>query len=131
MSGANAAAYTTSYSYNSVGQLASTTDPDDGTTSYTYNSMGDPLTVTDPMGRVTSYAYDSNERLSSWTARSASAPLEEAPGRPVNHQAAWVADQHMGEPDPPPVAPPDALRLARFLGVNADAAKIKNPERLK
>lgn len=79
---------TTTYTYDSDGDLASTTQPDgedttygydaDGeqtkvtspegntppnsptayTTTTTYNAAGQPLTVTDPMGNVTTYTYD-------------------------------------------------------------------------
>jgi RHS repeat-associated protein len=61
VSGANAAAYTTTYAYYPTGQLKSVTDPDGNATSYTYDAMGFPLTVTDPKGYVTTYAYDGAE----------------------------------------------------------------------
>jgi YD repeat-containing protein len=44
VSGANAAAYTTTYAYASAGLLASVTNPDADETSYTYSALGYPLT---------------------------------------------------------------------------------------
>jgi len=68
VSGGNPASYTTSYSYNSAGELASATDPNGGKTSYTYDSMGYLASVTDPLAKVTTYSYDAGERLTGVTA---------------------------------------------------------------
>jgi RHS repeat-associated protein len=53
-----APATTTSYTYDSAGDLTSVTDPDGGTTTYTYDSSGNRLTATDPDGRETVWTYD-------------------------------------------------------------------------
>ena len=68
VSGADAVNFTTTYTYNSSGQLATVTNPDGGTTSYTYSAMGLPATTTDPLGRVTTDSYTSAEQLASVTA---------------------------------------------------------------
>jgi RHS repeat-associated protein len=44
--------------YNSHGELASTTDPLGNATSYTYDALGDKLTETTPAGVTTAYTYD-------------------------------------------------------------------------
>jgi RHS repeat-associated protein len=50
---------TTSYTYNPTTlELATMTDADGHTTSYTYDSMGNMLTMTDALGHVTTYTYD-------------------------------------------------------------------------
>jgi RHS repeat-associated protein len=59
--------HTTTYTYDSDGQVLSVSTPLDGstpvTTSYTYNSFGEPLTVTDPLGNVTTNTYDASGNL--------------------------------------------------------------------
>jgi len=65
----------TTFAYDAVGQLLSTTDPLGRTTGYTYDSMGRQLTVTlpDPDGAgplaapVTTYTYGADGRLASAT----------------------------------------------------------------
>ncbi len=67
--------HTTSFSYDTAGNLTSATDAAGKTTSYTYNSHGLPTSVTlpDPDGTgplsaaVTSLAYDSYARLTTLT----------------------------------------------------------------
>ena len=49
---------TTTYTYDSQGNLTTTTDPIGNTTSYGYDANGNLLTVTDPLDNVTSYTYD-------------------------------------------------------------------------
>ncbi len=57
----------TSYTYTPQCYLASVTDPLGNTTSYTYDANGNGLTVTDPNGNTTSYTYDALNRVSSVT----------------------------------------------------------------
>jgi RHS repeat-associated protein len=58
-SGCNAAAYTTTYSYDANGNLTHIRDPLGRNTDIpTYNSFDEPLTVTDPSGVVTTRTYD-------------------------------------------------------------------------
>jgi RHS repeat-associated protein len=55
--------HTTTYTYDSNGNVASVTVPTgsgNATTSYTYNSFGEVLTTTDPLGNVTTNTYDAN-----------------------------------------------------------------------
>ncbi len=49
---------TTSYTYDSAGDLTSVTDPNGNETTYTYDSSGNRLTATDPDGRETVWTYD-------------------------------------------------------------------------
>ena len=62
----------TVYRYDSSNNTTSQTVQGDATTStatttYTYNSLGEPLTVTDPLGNVTTNAYDGHGNLTSVT----------------------------------------------------------------
>lgn len=45
------------------GRLQNDTQPESGSTSYTYDALGNLKTTTDAAGRVTTYTYDTNERL--------------------------------------------------------------------
>jgi RHS repeat-associated protein len=54
--------FVTSYAYDAVYQLASTTDAEGNQTTYTYDEVGNLLEVTDPRGNRTSYTYDLNDR---------------------------------------------------------------------
>jgi RHS repeat-associated protein len=81
--------YTTSYAYDSIGQLTKKTLPDpdgagsnySGIIQYGYDYIGRQTTVTDPLGRVTTTAYNSRGWVSSVTrpdpdgAGGASAPV--------------------------------------------------------
>jgi YD repeat-containing protein len=58
---------TTTMSYDSSGNLLSSTDPEGHTTTYTYNSFNEPLTEVDPIGIETGWAYDSDGNLQSKT----------------------------------------------------------------
>ena len=60
-----ALASTTTYTYDSAGNLASQIDPLGHTTSYTYDSAGNALTTTDPLGKVTTRTFDSQRDLTS------------------------------------------------------------------
>jgi YD repeat-containing protein len=57
--------------YDSLNNVLSESIPLDGThtatTSYTYNSFGEVLTVTDPLGHVTTNVYDMQGNLTSVT----------------------------------------------------------------
>ena len=63
------AAYQTIYSYDSAGQLVSTTTPataaapGGATTLFTYDASGDPLTSTDPNGVTTTRTYTTPGRV--------------------------------------------------------------------
>jgi len=61
---------TTKNTYDSRGDLLSTTDPLGNTTKYTYDGEGDRLTATDPLGITTTNTYDAVGNL-----LSSSAPL--------------------------------------------------------
>ena len=61
------------------------------TTSYTYNSFGEVLTMTDPLGNVTTNTYDTNGNLLTVTSP---APTETPP--PERHA---VRLQHQGRTD--------------------------------
>jgi len=50
---------TTSYTYDTQGNLLTKTEPGVGTTTYTYDSKGNILTVKDPLNQTTSYSYNS------------------------------------------------------------------------
>ncbi len=49
----------TTNTYDTLGNLLTSTDALGNTTTYTYNSLNEPLTVTSPRGIVTTYTYDS------------------------------------------------------------------------
>ena len=59
----------TEYIYNSNNQIIQINEPDDAGTgyhakaTYTYNSFGRPATSSDALGRTTQYQYDARERL--------------------------------------------------------------------
>ncbi|MGH6839236.1 MAG: RHS repeat-associated core domain-containing protein, partial [Methylocella sp.] len=54
---------TWSYTYNSVGQVLTATDPRGNVTTYTYDAKGDLTSVTDALGHVTSLpSYDADGR---------------------------------------------------------------------
>jgi RHS repeat-associated protein len=67
LSTTDALGLTTTNSYDSHDDLTSVVQPTIGstspTTSYTYNSFGEVLTATDPLGHVTTNTYDSNGNL--------------------------------------------------------------------
>ena len=51
-------AYTTTYTYDDVGNRATMVDQDSGTTTYTYDDASRLSTVTNPDSEVTTFAYD-------------------------------------------------------------------------
>lgn len=67
LSATNENGNTTSYTYDSIGNLLTKTVPispgHTATTTYTYNSFGEVLTATDPLGNVTTNTYDANGNL--------------------------------------------------------------------
>lgn len=67
VAGANAALYTTSYTYNAADLLASVKDPAGDTTSYGYDADAQQTTTTDPLGKTTTNAYDADGRVVSVT----------------------------------------------------------------
>ena len=62
-SGSNAAAATTTYTYDAFGNLTQSQAPLGRTTSSTYDSNGNKLSDTDARGNTTSYKYDNLNRL--------------------------------------------------------------------
>jgi RHS repeat-associated protein len=68
-SGAASGSYTTKYTYDSTGDLLTSTDPDGNETKYgpSYDPTGYPLTVTDPLGNATAYTYDQTGDVTSVT----------------------------------------------------------------
>lgn len=50
---------TTSYTYDSQGNMLTKTEPGIGTTTYTYDSKGNILTLKDPLNQTTTYTYNS------------------------------------------------------------------------
>ncbi len=58
---------TTSYTYDSFGDVQTATDPAGDTTSFAYNATGQPITSTDALGNTTYYGYDANGNLTSTT----------------------------------------------------------------
>jgi RHS repeat-associated protein len=53
-----AQAATTSYTYDTTSNIASSTDPLGNVTVYTYDARGNKLTQTDPLGKTTTWTYD-------------------------------------------------------------------------
>jgi RHS repeat-associated protein len=56
--------HTTSFAYDSTGNLVAVTNPLGLGTSFTYNSQGQPLTVSDPLSNTTTFAYDTGDLVS-------------------------------------------------------------------
>ena len=54
---------TTSYTYDSKGNLLTRTEPGSKTTSYTYDADNNTTSITDPLGRVTSFTYNSRGQV--------------------------------------------------------------------
>lgn len=55
----------TTYTYDGLGQMRTTTSPDTGTTQRTYDEAGNLKTSTDARGVTTTYAYDALNRMTS------------------------------------------------------------------
>jgi RHS repeat-associated protein len=54
---------TRTFVYNNAGQLASATNPENGTVTYTYNTTGTLASKVDANNQTTSYTYDSENRI--------------------------------------------------------------------
>ncbi|MFO0929428.1 MAG: tandem-95 repeat protein [Gemmataceae bacterium] len=54
---------TTSYVYDTAGNLLSLTDPSDNITTWTYDTLGRETSMTDPLGHTVTRGYDSEGRL--------------------------------------------------------------------
>jgi RHS repeat-associated protein len=55
----------TTYSYDNLGNLASTTNPANQKVSYTYDDLGNLSSTTDPLGHVTQYSHDASGLVTS------------------------------------------------------------------
>lgn len=63
VSGATASQYTTTYAYNALGEATSTTNPVGASSTATYDSDGNLATSTDANKNTTSYTYDADNEL--------------------------------------------------------------------
>jgi len=54
--------YTTTYGYDAINELTSQTDAANNTTGYGFDDVGNRTTVTDPLNHLTKYAYDLDHR---------------------------------------------------------------------
>ncbi|MCL1816795.1 MAG: DUF4329 domain-containing protein, partial [Clostridiales bacterium] len=59
----DALGHTTGFSYDNLGQLIATTDPEGYTSSQTYDAVGNIISKTDGNGNTTYYTYDNIRRL--------------------------------------------------------------------
>jgi RHS repeat-associated protein len=75
---------TTTNTYNTHGQVASTQDPLGHTTTYTYDALGDKVTQTNPAGLTTAYAYDDTGNLLTTTVDGYTGGDPNNPTAPVN-----------------------------------------------
>src|SRR5689334_8589704 len=66
---------TRTFVYNSLGQLTSATNPENGTVTYTYNPTGTLATKTDAKNQQTVYTYDSKNRVTMVQRYPATAPM--------------------------------------------------------
>ncbi|MFH8474215.1 DUF6531 domain-containing protein [Streptomyces sp. NPDC018000] len=67
ISGADPAAYTTTYAYDAAGNTVKVTGPTGASTTTTYDAINRPLVVTDPLGHTTGYTYDANDSITKIT----------------------------------------------------------------
>jgi RHS repeat-associated protein len=67
LSATDALNQTTSYSYDLVNNITTTTFPDTGVQTVQYDSYGMALSTTDPLGHITTNTYDANHNLASTT----------------------------------------------------------------
>ncbi|MFF8280825.1 FG-GAP-like repeat-containing protein [Streptomyces lateritius] len=63
VTGANAAAFTTSYGYDAAGRRTTVTDPTGAVTTTGYDSLGRPVTVTDALNQIRRTSYDGNDNV--------------------------------------------------------------------
>ncbi|MEU3036536.1 DUF6531 domain-containing protein [Streptomyces griseoaurantiacus] len=66
-SGADPAAYTTSYAHDAAGNTVKVTGPTGASTSTTYDAVNRASVVTDPLGHTTAYTYDANDNITKIT----------------------------------------------------------------
>ncbi|WP_405623976.1 DUF6531 domain-containing protein [Streptomyces sp. NBC_00076] len=67
VTGADPAAYTTSYAYDAAGNRTKVTGPTGAFSTTTYDAINRPLVVTDPLSKPTTYAYDANDNVTKVT----------------------------------------------------------------
>ncbi|MFH8935923.1 DUF6531 domain-containing protein [Streptomyces griseosporeus] len=67
VSGADPAAYTTSYTYDAAGNPTKVTGPTGASASTEYDAVNRPVKVTDPLGNTTSYSYDAVDNVTKVT----------------------------------------------------------------
>ncbi|MEU7059004.1 FG-GAP-like repeat-containing protein [Streptomyces sp. NPDC046197] len=67
ISGADKAAYTTSYAYDAGGNRTKVTDPSGAVTTTAYDALNRVVSVTDPLGHVTKTTYDGNDNVATTT----------------------------------------------------------------
>ncbi len=75
----NGSSPTTSYSYDSNGNLLTATDPDGAVTRYQYDANGNLLSVEDGQGNTVSYTYNADDQVTSKTTYTV--PAQGAPGQ--------------------------------------------------
>ncbi|QRN52051.1 LysM peptidoglycan-binding domain-containing protein [Dyella caseinilytica] len=63
----NGVSPTTTYTYDTSGNLLTSTDPDGAVTSYSYDANGNLLSVEDGAGNTVSYTYNANDQVTSKT----------------------------------------------------------------
>ncbi len=63
VAGANPATYTTTYSYDPLGNLTRQVNPEGATTTYAYDADSNVTTSTDPTGKVTTDVYNTDNEL--------------------------------------------------------------------
>src|SRR5262249_8620250 len=55
--------HVTTYTYNNLGQIVTTTDPRSKTTTNEYDSAGNLASITDPLNHKTSFTYDTRGNM--------------------------------------------------------------------
>jgi RHS repeat-associated protein len=82
--------HVTNSTYDSSGNLLTTSDALNHTTTYTYNSFSEPLTMTDPAGIKTTYTYDSQGNV-------LTKAVAGIGGTPVENTTYSYTDGHAGD----------------------------------
>lgn len=103
--GSGAGRRATTFSYNSQGYVAATTDPMSRTVNFSYDAAGRVTQQTLPDGRVIEYSYDANGNLASLT----------PPGRPAHTFTYTPVDLPAGYSPPDVVAGPDGTTYSYNL----------------
>jgi len=70
---------TTTYTYDTAGNVLTKTDPDGAVTTYTYDNWGNRLSVEDGAGHVVSYTYNAQDQVTSQTVYTV--PAQGVPGQ--------------------------------------------------